>query len=137
MALKDSMQIMIKNLSEQTINGRLSWVPVSDTKMEVDIDDIKFEFFVTWKLELSIGWVMCNGWINLKSKDLNFILYSHNHPEEIKAMRDYLANIYFNKYKPSDQDAVDRIDDISKKISLENYRDNKIKNILDNNGLCK
>ena len=25
-----------------------------------DIDDIKFEFFVTWKLELSIGWVIYN-----------------------------------------------------------------------------
>ena len=37
MAFKDSLQGMIENLTEQTINSRISWLPVSDTKMEIDI----------------------------------------------------------------------------------------------------
>ena len=70
MAFKDSLQGMIENLTEQTINSRISWLPVSDTKMEINIEDIKFEFLVVWKLELDTGWTMSNGWINMKSKDL-------------------------------------------------------------------
>ena len=131
MAFKDSIQIMVKNLSEQTISGRISWVPVSDTKMEINIDDVKFEFIVTWKLELDTGWTMGNGWINLKSKDLDFILYSHNFPEQLKQMKEYLCKIHFDQHKPSDQKVIDQIDNISKTLSIQEYRDKKISNIFD------
>ena len=131
MAFKDSIQIMVKNLSEQTISGRISWVPVSDTKMEINIDDVKFEFIVTWKLELDTGWTMGNGWINLKSKDLDFILYSHNFPEQLKQMKEYLCKIHFDLHKPSDQKVIDQIDNISKTLSIQEYRDKKISNIFD------
>ena len=131
MAFKDSIQIMVKNLSEQTISGRISWVPVSDTKMEINIDDVKFEFIVTWKLELDTGWTMGNGWINLKSKDLDFVLYSHNFPEQISQIKDYLCKIHFDQHRPSDQKIIDQIDNISKTLSIQEYRDKKISNIFD------
>jgi len=131
MAFKDSIQIMVKNLSEQTISGRITWVPVSDTKMEINIDDVKFEFIVTWKLELDTGWTMGNGWINLKSKDLDFILYSHNFPEQLKQMKEYLCKIHFDLHKPSDQKVIDQIDNISKTLSIQEYRDKKISHIFD------
>ena len=131
MAFKDSLQVMIENLTEQTINSRISWLPVSDTKMEIDIEDIKFEFLVVWKLELDSGWTMSNGWINMKSKDLNFNIYSHNFPEQINQIQDYLCKIHFDQHKPSDQKIIDQIDNISKKLSIQEYRDKKISNIFD------
>jgi len=131
MAFKDSLQVMIENLTEQTINSRISWLPVSDTKMEIDIEDIKFEFLVVWKLEIDTGWTMSNGWINMKSKDLNFNIYSHNFPEQINQIQDYLCKIHFDQHKPSDQKIIDQIDNISKKLSIQEYRDKKISNIFD------
>jgi hypothetical protein len=131
MAFKNSLQVMIENLTEQTINSRISWLPVSDTKMEIDIEDIKFEFLVVWKLEIDTGWTMSNGWINMKSKDLNFNIYSHNFPEQINQIQDYLCKIHFDQHKPSDQKIIDQIDNISKKLSIQEYRDKKISNIFD------
>jgi hypothetical protein len=131
MAFKDSLQVMIENLTEQTINSRISWLPVSDTKMEIDIEDIKFEFLVVWKLELDTGWTMSNGWINMKSKDLDFNIYSHNFPEQINQIKDYLCKIHFDQHKPSDQKIIDQIDNISKTLSIQEYRDKKISNIFD------
>ena len=131
MSFKDSLQGMIENLTEQTINSRISWLPVSDTKMEIDIEDIKFEFQVVWKLELDTGWTMSNGWINMKSKDLDFILYSHNFPEQITQIKEYLCKIHFDQHKPSDQKVIDQIDNISKTLSIQEYRDKKISNIFD------
>ena len=130
MAFKDSLQGMIENLTEQTINARISWLPVSDTKMEIDIEDIKFEFQVVWKLELDTGWTMSNGWINMKSKDLDFTIYSHNFPDQINQIKDYLCKIHFNQHKPSDQKIINQIDNISKKLSIQEYRDKKLSNLF-------
>jgi hypothetical protein len=131
MSFKDSLQMMLENLADQTINGRISWIPISNTKMEIDIEDIKFEFLVNWRLEIDTGWTMSNGWINLKSKDLDFILYSHNFPEQINQIKDYLCKIHFDQHKPSDQKVIDQIDNISKTLSIQEYRDKKISNIFD------
>ena len=131
MAFKDSLQMMLENLADQTINGRISWIPISNTKMEIDIEDIKFEFLVNWRLEIDTGWTMSTGWINMKSKDLDFILYSHNFPEQITQIKDYLCKIHFDQHKPSDQKVIDQIDNISKKLSIQEYRDKKISNIFD------
>jgi hypothetical protein len=130
MAFKDSLQGMIENLTEQTINSRISWLPVSDTKMEINIEDIKFEFLVVWKLELDTGWTMSNGWINMKSKDLDFTIYSHNFPDQINQIKDYLCKIHFNQHKPSDQKTINQIDNISKKLSIQEYRDKKLSNLF-------
>ena len=131
MAFKDSLQMMLENLADQTINGRISWIPISNTKMEIDIEDIKFEFLVNWRLEIDTGWTMSTGWINMKSKDLDFILYSHNFPEQITQIKDYLCKIHFDQHKPSDQKVIDQIDNISKTLSIQEYRDKKISNIFD------
>jgi hypothetical protein len=130
MAFKDSLQMMIENLSEQTINGRIHWIPVDNTKMEVNIEDVKFEFLVVWKLELDTGWTMSNGWINMKSKDLDFTIYSHNFPDQINPIKDYLCKIHFNQQKPSDQKIINQIDNISKKLSIQEYRDKKLSNLF-------
>ena len=130
MVFKDSLQMMLENLADQTINGRISWVPVSDTKMEIDIDDVKFEFLVVWKLEIDKGWTMSNGWINMKSKDLDFSIYSHNFPEQIGKIKDYLCKIHFDQHKPSDQKIINKIDNIAKKLSIQDYRDKKLSNLF-------
>ena len=130
MAFKDSLQMMLENLSEQTINGRISWIPISNTKMEIDIEDIKFEFLVNWRLEIDTGWTMSNGWINMKSKDLDFTIYSHNFPDQINQIKDYLCKIHFNQHKPSDQKTINQIDNISKKLSIQEYRDKKLSNLF-------
>jgi hypothetical protein len=130
MAFKDSLQGMIENLTEQTINSRISWLPVSDTKMEINIEDIKFEFLVVWKLELDTGWTMSNGWINMKSKDLDFTIYSHNFPDQINQIKEYLCKTHFDLHKPSDQKIINQIDNISKKLSIQEYRDKKLSNLF-------
>ena len=130
MAFKDSLQMMLENLADQTINGRISWIPISNTKMEIDIEDIKFEFLVNWRLEIDTGWTMSLGWINMKSKDLDFILYSHNFPEQINQIKEYLCKIHFDQHKPSDQKVIDQIDNISKKLSIQEYRDKKLSNLF-------
>ena len=134
MSFKDSIQIMIENLTEQTISGRISWIPVNNTKMEIDIDDVKFEFIIVWKLELDSGWTMSNGWINLKSKDLDFTIHSHNFPEHINQITEYLCKIHFDQHKPSDQKIINQIDNISKKLSIQEYRDKKISSIFSDKG---
>ena len=131
MSFKDSLQMMLENLADQTINDRISWIPISNTKMEIDIEDIKFEFLVNWRLEIDTGWTMSLGWINMKSKDLDFILYSHNFPEQITQIKEYLCKIHFDQHKPSDQKVIDQIDNISKTLSIQEYRDKKISNIFD------
>lgn len=129
--IKDSLQIMIENLSEQTINGRVIWKPVNNVCMSIVIDDVKFEFYVTWKLEIDTGWTLSKGWIILSSKDLNLTIYEHNFIDPMMSIREYLCNFYFNSLKPSDQKSIDKIDNISKKLSIQEYRDKKISNIFE------
>jgi len=130
MAFKDSITIMIQNLVDQTISERISWIPISDKRMEINIDDFKFEFIVNWKLELNTGWTMSNGFIDIKSKDLNFTIYSHDFPEQFGQIKDYLCKIHFYKHKPSDQKVINQIDNISKKLSIKEYRDKKLSNLF-------
>ena len=130
MAFKDSLQSMIENLSEQTINGRVNWIPVSDTKMTVQVEDTQFDFNIVWKLEIDTGWTMSNCWINLKSKDLDLTIYEHNFKEPMSEIKNYLCDIHFDKLKPSDQKVIDKIDNISKKLSIQEYRDKKISNLF-------
>ena len=130
MAFKDSLQSMIENLSEQTINSRINWIPADNSKMIIEIEDIKFEFHIAWELKIDTGWTMSNCWINLKSKDLNLTIYEHNFKEPIGEMKKYLCEIHFNQSKPSDQKVIDKIDNISRKLSIQEYRDKKISNLF-------
>jgi hypothetical protein len=74
---------------------------------------------------------MSNGWINLKAKDLDFTIHSHNFPDQINQIKEYLCKIHFDQHKPSDQKIINQIDNISKKLSIQEYRDKKISNIFD------
>lgn len=122
---------MIENLSYQTTSKALSWTPKSNTNMEVEIEEIKFSFSVNWKLELNTGWSLSNGWLNVKSTDFDFTIYSHDFPDLISQIRDFLYNEHFSKFKPSDQEVIDKVENITKKISIQSHRDKKLSNLLD------
>lgn len=130
MTIKDSLQQMIENLCEQTLNARVTWNKVNDTKLSIDIDDTKFDFHINWELKIDTGWTMSNCWINMKSKDLEMTIYEHNFKESMSTLKNYLCENYLNDNKPSDQKVIDKIENISKKLSIEEYRDKKISNLF-------
>lgn len=130
MSFNDTIKSLVYSITEETINGRIKWLPKSDSRMQIDIEDMHFEFFITWKLEIDKGWVMNSGWMNVKSDKVDFTIHSHNFPEPMKLLTDYLYNQYFFKYKPSDQPIIDQMENVTKKLSIVEYRDKKLSNLF-------
>lgn len=130
MSFSDTIKSLVYSITEETINGRISWLPKSDTRMQIDIEDMHFEFLITWKLEIDKGWVMNSGWMNVKSDKVDFTVHSHNFPEPMKQLTDYLYKEYFFMYKPSDQPIIDQIENVTKKLSIVEYRDKKLSNLF-------
>jgi len=138
MTFKDSIQDLIENLVKSTLNEQITWtLPTngwgSNNRLEVVVDDVLFSFHVLWKLELETGWTLSKGWISIKDEKSNFefTVYSYNFPELLTQLHEYLCDLYFNNLKPSDQPIIDRVSEITKKISIQEWRNNKINNILD------
>lgn len=131
MSLKSSVQFLLENLVEQTIQLRTIWNPISDRTLQVEIDDVKFEFSVTWKLELNTGYTMSNGFLTLRSSDFDLTIYTTDYPDIMGKLKEFFYNSYFYSKKPSDKNLLDKIDNITKKLSIEEYRDKKIDSILD------
>ena len=131
MNFENSVRKLIETLVEQTLSDRINWITKNSNSVTTEFEDIQIDFTVTWKLELKNGWTMSNGWLTIKSTDFDFTVYSHDFPDLISRMRTYLCDLFFSKNKPSEQDAIDKVNKITKKISLEEYRDNKINDILE------
>jgi hypothetical protein len=136
MTFKDSIQDLIENLVKSTLNEQITWtLPTNgpNNRVEVVVDDVLFSFYVNWKLEIETGWTMSKGWISIKDEKSNFELtvYSFNFTELLTQLHEYLCDLYFNNLKPSDQPIIDRVSEITKKISIQEWRNNKINNILD------
>jgi hypothetical protein len=136
MTFKDSIQDLIENLVKSTLNEQITWtLPTNgpNNRVEVVVDDVLFSFYVNWKLEIETGWTMSKGWISIKDEKSNFELtvYSFNFTELLTQLHEYLCDLYFNNLKPSDQPIIDRVIEITKKISIQEWRNNKINNILD------
>ena len=134
MSFKSTLISLLENLSEQTVSGRIFWNLKDKTTAEVVIDTIIFQFHISWKLELA-GYTMSGGWISIKDEkdpECNFIVHRHEFTEDFDKIKNYLCNKYFNSLKPSEQPIIDKLENISKSLSLESYRDKKISNILNN-----
>ena len=130
MSLKSSIQFLLENLVEQTIQLRTIWNPISDRTLQVEIDGVKFEFSVTWKLELNTGYTMSNGFLTLSSSDFDLTIYTTDYPDIMGKLKEFFYNSYFYLKMPSDKNLLDKIDNITKKLSIEEYRDKKIDSIL-------
>jgi hypothetical protein len=131
MSFNNSIKSLVESITQETISGRIQWQPHSEHRMIVDIEDMKFEFLVTWKLDIDKGWIMNSGWMNVKSDKVDFTIHSHNFPEPMKQLTDCLYKKYFYKFKPSDQPIIDQFDRVTKKLSLTEYRDKKLSNLFD------
>jgi hypothetical protein len=130
MSFNDSVKSLVSSITEETISGRIQWLPKSDCKMQITVEDMNFEFLVTWKLDVDKGWIMNSGWMNIKSSKVDFTIHSYNFPEPMKQLTDYLYNQYFFKYKPSEQPIIDQMENITKKLSIVEYRDKKLSNLF-------
>jgi len=130
MSLISSIELLLENLVESTIDGRLVWTPESDQTLSIVIDDFTFKFTAIWKLELVSGYTISNGWISIKSRDLDLTIYKHDCPDLITKLKDFFYKTYFHSKKPSEQKVIDQIDNIAKKLSIQEYRDKKINSIL-------
>lgn len=136
MTFKDSIEELLENLVKSTLNEQITWtLPTngSNNRVEVVVDDVLFSFHVNWKLELETGWTLSKGWICIKDEKSNFefTVYSFNFPELLTQLYDYLCELYFNNLKPSEQPIIDRVTQITKKVSVQEFRDRKIDKILD------
>ena len=130
MNFNESVKSLVYSIVEETISGRIQWLPKSDCKMQITVEDMNFEFLVTWKLDVDKGWIMNSGWMNIKSSKVDFTIHSYNFPEPMKQLTDYLYNQYFFKYKPSEQPIIDQMENITKKLSIVEYRDKKLSNLF-------
>jgi hypothetical protein len=130
MTFNDSVKSLVYSITEETISGRIQWLPKSDSKMQITVEDMNFEFLVTWKIDVNNGWVMNSGWMNIKSDKVDFTIHSYNFPEPMKQLTDYLYNHYFFKYKPSEQSIIDQMENVTKKLSIVEYRDKKLSNLF-------
>jgi hypothetical protein len=103
--------------------------------LEVKVDDFLFSFHSSWKLDLDTTYTLSKSWIVIKSDDreIDFTVYSFNFPELIQPLEDFLYEEHYSKNKPCEKKLVSKILDVTKKISIEEYRDKKLNGILDSN----
>lgn len=130
MRFKDSIETLLKTILEHTLNERITWTSRGKQDVEAELEGTKFTFTVTWKLELNSGWTMSNGWITIKSQDFDFTVYNHDFPEIMCQLRDHFYKSHFYLYQPSEEEVVEKVANINKKISITEYRDKKIEKIF-------
>ncbi len=137
MTFKESIKELLENLVNSTLTEKIKWQvsQYSNSMLEVKVDDFLFSFHSSWKLELDTAYTLSKSWISIKSNDssIDFTVYSFNFPEIMQQLEDFLYEEHYSKNKPCEKKLVSKILDITKKISIEEYRDKKLDRILDSN----
>jgi hypothetical protein len=128
MTIKDSIESLLDNLIEQTIKKRIEW-KYDYRKAEIEIDGLNLHFYISWRLKLK-GYVSDIGFLSIKGEDIDLSIFYSDFPDLISKLDSFFRREYFDKNKPSEKKYIDRFDSLSKKISLEEYRDMKILSIL-------
>lgn len=129
MTIKQSVEGLLINLVEQTITKRIEW-KYNNRNAEILLDGIKFSFYISWKLKLQ-GYVSDIGWLSIKGEDIDLAIFNSDFPDLVSKLDLFFRKEFFDKNKPSEKKYIDRFDSLSKKISLDEYRDMKISSILD------
>lgn len=129
MTIKQSVEGLLINLVEQTITKRIEW-KYNNRNAEILLDGINFSFYISWKLKLQ-GYVSDIGWLSIKGEDIDLAIFNSDFPDLVSKLDLFFRKEFFDKNKPSEKKYIDRFDSLSKKISLEEYRDMKISSILD------
>lgn len=129
MTIKQSVEGLLINLVEQTITKRIEW-KYNNRNAEILLDGINFSFYISWKLKLQ-GYVSDIGWLSIKGEDIDLAIFNSDFPDLVGKLDLFFRKEFFDKNKPSEKKYIDRFDSLSKKISLEEYRDMKISSILD------
>ena len=137
MTFKESIKELLENLVSSTLTKKIQWQvsKFSIDLLEVKVDDFLFSFHSSWKLELDTTYTLSKSWIVIKSDDreIDFTVYSFNFPELMQQLEDFLYEEHYSKNKPCEKKLVSKILDVTKKISIEEYRDKKLNGILDSN----
>jgi hypothetical protein len=129
MTIKQSVEGLLTNLVEQTLSKRIEW-QYDNRKAQIELYGFKFYFYIQWTLKLD-GYVSDCGWLSIEGDDIKIAIYNSEFPDLITKLDSFFRKEYFDKNKPSEKKYIDRFDSLSKKISLEEYRDMKISSILD------
>jgi len=137
MTFKESIKELLENLVNSTLTKKIQWQvsKFSIDFLEVKVDDFLFSFHSSWKLELDTAYTLSKSWISIKSNDssIDFTVYSFNFPEIMQQLEDFIYEVLYSKNKTCEKKLVSKILDITKKISIEEYRDKKLDRILDSN----
>jgi hypothetical protein len=131
MTIKESTKELIHYLLEETKQGRVEWKSTIPNQVFLQLSDVKFDFAIHWSLDLEKGWQSSDGYLNIKSKTLNFTVYKSTMPEEIEQFKSLFFEKFFESHKPKNQDVINEIEDLKKQVSLEAYRSNKIDKIFE------
>lgn len=138
--MKESIEIMISNLTDATESGDIIWNDISDPnklkyerKLETYSEDKNTKFSVEIKYRLSNNiWKIEDPSLWVYDKKLpggSHLVYGDSYKGN-KELRDKLKDIYCQDLNPSISDISDIFDDISKNISLSSLRDSKINKIF-------
>jgi hypothetical protein len=133
MNIKESVENVLKNLVEQTINKRIKWI-YSKNKAEIELNNFCFTFYISWKLTFN-GWVSDIGFLSLRdktNKEINFSFFKTDYSDLISKLDSFFREEFYNQNKPSETEYIDRFNNLSKNLSLEEYRNSKIEKIFKN-----
>ena len=135
MTFKESIKELLENLVNSTLTKKIQWQvsKFSIDLLEVKVDDFLFSFHSSWKLELDTTYTLSKSWIAIKSDEIDFTVYSFNFPELMQRLEYFLYEEHYSKNKPCEKKLVSKILDVTKKISIEEYRDIKLNGILNSN----
>ena len=133
MTIKDSIQNLLTNLLSASQKGQINWEEKS-TSVETTIEGVKIRYTISWQLSLANGYTMTNGYMVLKSTNYDITIYTSDYPEIFRDFKEHFQS-FFEKSKPNEMPIVQEINEISKKISLEEYRQGKIDQIFGKNNL--
>lgn len=129
MTIKESLENLLNNLVNQTLSKRIIW-QYNSTMAHTIIDAVQFSFYIDWKMTIN-GLESKTGFLRIKGIDIDYAIFESQYPELIIKLDLFFRKEFFNKNKPSEKKYIDKIENLNKKISLEEYRDMKISSILD------
>jgi len=132
MTIQTSIYQFLENLLDLTLNNKLTWSPATDNKLELIIDDLQLNYTITWTLDIANGWKMSDGWLNIKSKQVNITVYRHDYPELMLKFRDHFYTQHFSKSVPPARPVIEHFEELNKKISLQEFREKKLNQVLNN-----
>jgi hypothetical protein len=131
MNIKTSVGNFVENVTQLTLNNIIKWEHTRPTSVRLKNEEMTLEYTISWSLKLETGWIMSDGWLSVKTGKIDLTIYKSDYPEYMTKLKEYFFEHFFKSTKPDDQEVVDHFIELTKKTSLEDYRNKNIEKILE------